>query len=188
VFIPIYNSYRNLDVEWKDALTVPLHYDNVLFTGVVVSRIMPAMLNARGTQMRVRMSGPDSGSTSIVEAYVGYGSSVGFSATPVQILVGGNTAFTLPSEGVVSDVLTFDSTPDKPLCFAFQIASSKFNRMYTAYNTAAARKAGWNIDGYVSGNANFYRKANATDPEALSKSGYTAIANRLAIIEKIEVA
>jgi len=150
--------------------------------GATLVQLIPASAIGSGaSKIRLTMNGSTLSPTGILAAYVGHrgsGDIYDFAATPVQITVGSNGAFTLPQDGsVVSDDITFAYNGTSDLLVAFAITT---NTAQDDIRTLFGASVG----------TSYFFKYGGNDAVTVNKSGYSGAGsnpNALAIISKIEI-
>ena len=115
------------------------------------------------------------GALSIDACYIGHqgaGDAYDFDSTPVQIKVGGAGSFSIGTTDTLSDeaVFSLDETKAVVIAFAINAGASGNNRYLTPSGGLAA-----------------YEKSGASDAATVDATGYSAAANGLVFVNKIEV-
>lgn len=162
--------------------THTLTINSTTWTSFTLVQVIPAgLLDGAASKIRITMSGATTSPTGIAQAHIGHrassGDSYDFAASPVPLMVGGNTAFEIPQSGtLVSDDIDFQYDGVSDLIVAFSITSD------TAKDDIRISTAG--------NGGSYYFKSAGSDSGTVNKSGYGAAGanpNALGIISQIEM-
>lgn len=190
MLIPIFNSYQQTELEFKEATRFNLDGINDVMSGTIINKLKPNLLTYKGQYMRLILKGNQISNTSVLAAYVGKASTSGksydFASTPTQITVGGSGTFNIPAQGIASDVITFDTTAEVAYTFCFEISASRFAR----YNTAISDyPANLRPTGYRQGDLVNWAKHNVNEADDIVKSdNYSGTQDRAYVIGSILIA
>jgi hypothetical protein len=184
MFLPIFSSFYPTELEYFEAVRIPLTNTGPVTTQTSTIKFKPNLFQARGTVVRLLLKGIQAGNVSVTGCYIGKsavsGNSANFASSPTQIFYNGSGSFVVPPEGLTTDVATFNTQDLVSYTISFNISASRMQR-----NTAVT---GNHIPGYKSGDIVHYGKQGVAEAANVTKSGHEASPDICTMVGSIIVA
>jgi hypothetical protein len=191
MLIPIFSSYQLTELDFKESTRFSPDAVSDLITCTAIVKLKPHLLTVKGSKLRLILKGNQVSNTSITGCYVGKSSVTGksydFATTPTAITYNGSLNFTIPSQGLATDIVDFDTNDIVPYTFAFGVVSSRYARYD---NAIQSYPSGSRPVGYQGGDlVNWVSQGAVVEPAVVNKvATYSGTQDRDYIIGSILIA